>query len=115
MVKDLGQIPSTPLRRPPSHWLGEHEGAIPAPSFSSSGPFRSEAGKGSRPIIWSIAGNDSGGGAGLTADLRAADAFGVHLCPVVAALTAQNSRAVERVEPIAPSVLEDQLAALEHD
>jgi hydroxymethylpyrimidine kinase / phosphomethylpyrimidine kinase / thiamine-phosphate diphosphorylase len=77
--------------------------------------FRPESGKGSRPIIWSIAGNDSGGGAGLTADLRAADAFGVHLCPVVAALTAQNSRAVERVEPIAPSVLEDQLAALEHD
>jgi hydroxymethylpyrimidine kinase/phosphomethylpyrimidine kinase/thiamine-phosphate diphosphorylase len=77
--------------------------------------FRPEGGEDSRPIIWSIAGNDSGGGAGLTADLRAADAFGVHVCPVVAALTAQNSRAVERVEPIAPGVLEDQLAALEHD
>ena len=46
-----------------------------------------------RPIVWSIAGTDSGGGAGLAADQRAADAFGVHLCPVVAAVTAQHSRA----------------------
>ena len=74
-----------------------------------------EPGGDRRPIVWSIAGNDSGGGAGLTADLRAADAFGVHLCPLVAAVTAQNSRAVTRVEPVAPAVLDAQLAALEHD
>ena len=41
-----------------------------------------------RPVLWSVAGNDSGGGAGLSADQRAAEAFGVHLCPVVAAITA---------------------------
>jgi hydroxymethylpyrimidine kinase / phosphomethylpyrimidine kinase / thiamine-phosphate diphosphorylase len=68
-----------------------------------------------RPVIWSIAGNDSGGGAGLTADLRAAEAFGVHLCPVVATVTAQNSRQVARVEPVAADLLADQLAVLEHD
>jgi hydroxymethylpyrimidine kinase / phosphomethylpyrimidine kinase / thiamine-phosphate diphosphorylase len=68
-----------------------------------------------RPIIWSIAGADSGGGAGLTADLRAADAFGVHLCPVVAAITAQNSRAVSRLEPVHPEMLDAQMAALESD
>ena len=45
------------------------------------------------PVIWSIAGTDSAGGAGLAADQRAADALGVHLCPVVAAVTAQHSRA----------------------
>ena len=67
------------------------------------------------PIVWSIAGNDSGGGAGLAADLRAAQAFGVHLCPVVAAVTAQNSRAVTRVEPVAPELLDAQLAALADD
>ena len=32
---------------------------------------------GAKPIVWSIAGNDSGGGAGLSADARAAEAFGV--------------------------------------
>ena len=44
------------------------------------------------PVIWSVAGTDSGGGAGLSADTRAAAAMGVHLCPVVAAVTAQHSQ-----------------------
>ena len=68
-----------------------------------------------RPIVWSIAGTDSGGGAGLAADQRVAEAFGVHLCPVVAAITAQNSRAVTRVAPVAPELLDAQLAALADD
>ena len=68
-----------------------------------------------RPIIWSIAGNDSGGGAGLSADARAAAAFGVHLCPVVAAITAQNSQAITQVQPVAPALLDAQLAALAED
>lgn len=70
---------------------------------------------GARPIIWSIAGNDSGGGAGLSADQRAADAFGVHLCPVVAAVTAQNSVGVARVDPVTPELLEAQLTTLASD
>ncbi|HNL41437.1 MAG TPA: bifunctional hydroxymethylpyrimidine kinase/phosphomethylpyrimidine kinase, partial [Ottowia sp.] len=68
-----------------------------------------------QPIVWSVAGNDSGGGAGLAADLRAAAAFGVHLCPVVAAITAQHSQAVTRVEPVAADLLDAQLAALAAD
>jgi len=68
-----------------------------------------------RPVIWSIAGTDSGGGAGLAADQRAAEAFGVHLCPVVAAVTAQNSRAVTQVQPVSPELLDAQLAALADD
>jgi hydroxymethylpyrimidine kinase / phosphomethylpyrimidine kinase / thiamine-phosphate diphosphorylase len=67
------------------------------------------------PVIWSIAGSDSGGGAGLAADQRAADAFGVHLCPVVAAVTAQNSRAVLHVEALAPELIDAQLSALAQD
>ena len=67
------------------------------------------------PILWSIAGLDSGGGAGLSADQRAADAAGVHLCPVAAALTAQNSVAVQSVFPVPPGQLEAQLAALADD
>lgn len=68
-----------------------------------------------QPIVWSVAGNDSGGGAGLAADQRAAAAFGVHLCPVVAAITAQHSQAVTRVEPVAADLLDAQLAALAAD
>lgn len=67
------------------------------------------------PIVWSIAGLDSGGGAGLSADQRAADAAGVHLCPVVAALTAQSSMAVTGIFPVPPEQLDAQLAALADD
>lgn len=68
-----------------------------------------------RPVVWSVAGNDSGGGAGLSADARAAEGCAVHLCPVVAAVTAQNSLGVQRVVPVAPEVLDAQLAALVED
>lgn len=67
------------------------------------------------PVIWSIAGQDSAGGAGLSADQRAADALGVHLCPVVSALTAQHSRGVDAVFPVPTGQLEGQLQALAGD
>jgi hydroxymethylpyrimidine kinase/phosphomethylpyrimidine kinase/thiamine-phosphate diphosphorylase len=67
------------------------------------------------PIVWSIAGTDSGGGAGLAADQRAAEALGTHLCPVVAAITAQNSLAVTSVRPVPTDWLDAQLAALAAD
>ncbi|HMZ02899.1 MAG TPA: bifunctional hydroxymethylpyrimidine kinase/phosphomethylpyrimidine kinase, partial [Burkholderiaceae bacterium] len=68
-----------------------------------------------RPIVWSVAGNDSGGGAGLSADARAAEGCAVHLCPVVAAVTAQNSLGVARVVPVAADLLDAQFAALAAD
>ena len=70
---------------------------------------------GRRPVVWTISGTDSGGGAGLHADTRALDAFGVHGACAVAAVTAQNSLAVTHVEPVAPDVLAAQLAALADD
>ena len=66
-------------------------------------------------VMWCVAGNDSGGGAGLSADLRAADAFGVHACPVVAAVTAQHSHAVRRVDAVGPELLAAQLDTLAED
>lgn len=69
----------------------------------------------STPTVWSIAGSDSGGGAGLQADLKAFEAFGVHGCTAVAALTAQNSVEVRAIEPVGPEFLEAQLAALDDD
>ena len=67
------------------------------------------------PIIWSIAGTDSGGGAGLSAAQRAADAFGVHMCPIVAAVTAQNSRAVTHIEVMSVEMLDAQMRVLADD
>ena len=69
----------------------------------------------SRPIVWSIAGLDTAGGAGLSADQRAADALGVHLCPVAAVLTAQHSQGVTALFPVPPEQLQAQLAALADD
>lgn len=89
--------------------------AIPTRARSTFGtPLRPVA-AGSRPIVWSIAGSDSGAGAGLQADLKALQAFGVHGCTVVAAITAQNSVAVTRVEPVSAELLDVQLAALAQD
>ena len=68
-----------------------------------------------RPVVWSIAGSDSGAGAGLQADLRAFDTFDVHGCTAVAAITAQNSVSVARVDPVATDLLDAQLAALASD
>jgi hydroxymethylpyrimidine kinase/phosphomethylpyrimidine kinase/thiamine-phosphate diphosphorylase len=67
------------------------------------------------PIVWSIAGLDTAGGAGLSADQRAADALGVHLCPVAACLTAQNSQGVQALFPVSAEALQAQLQALAQD
>ncbi len=67
------------------------------------------------PIVWSIAGLDTAGGAGLSADQRACDAMGVHLCPVAACLTAQHSQGVEAIFPVPQAQLRAQLAALATD
>ena len=49
-----------------------------------------------------IAGSDSGGGAGIQADLKTFSAFGVHGMSVITAVTAQNTVSVDGVEPIPP-------------
>jgi len=68
-----------------------------------------------RPIVWSVAGSDSGGGAGVQADLKAFEALDVHGCTAIAAITAQNSLAVRRAEAIDVDLLDAQLAALAED
>nr|WP_316643493.1 bifunctional hydroxymethylpyrimidine kinase/phosphomethylpyrimidine kinase [uncultured Roseateles sp.] len=68
-----------------------------------------------KPIVWTIAGSDSGGGAGLQADLKAFDAFDVHGCSAVSAITAQNSLTVQQIQAVAPELLDAQLQALSED
>ncbi|CAH9054966.1 Thiamine-phosphate synthase [Pseudoalteromonas sp. CIP111854] len=66
-------------------------------------------------VVWSIAGSDSGGGAGIQADIKAMQSFGVHACTAITALTAQNSLGVEAINSIATNVIESQLQALAID
>ena len=62
------------------------------------------------PVALTIAGSDSGGGAGVEADLRAFWAHGVHGCAAITAVTAQNPFGVGLVQGMEPEVLRDQLA-----
>ena len=67
------------------------------------------------PIALTIAGSDSGGGAGIQADLKTFSASGVYGASVVTALTAQNTRAVTRVAPAGPEMIAAQMAAVFDD
>ena len=67
---------------------------------------------GIHPCCLTIAGSDSGGNAGVQADLRAFHAFGVHGCTVFAAMTAQNPSAVSAVHELPPDFIAAQLDAV---
>lgn len=62
-----------------------------------------------------IAGSDSGGGAGIQADLKAFSARGVYATSVITALTAQNTRAVTAVEGVSVAMIRAQMAAVFDD
>ncbi len=69
----------------------------------------------SQPIVWCIGGSDSGGGAGLAADIKTCTALDVHAASVVTAVTAQNSQAMRASYPVPADGVESQLAALAAD
>jgi hydroxymethylpyrimidine/phosphomethylpyrimidine kinase len=64
------------------------------------------------PNALTIAGVDPSGGAGVLADVKAFSALGAYACAVIAALTAQNTRAVTAVLPIAPEFIARQIDTL---
>lgn len=64
------------------------------------------------PVALTIAGSDSGGGAGIQADLRTFNAFGVFGCTAITAVTAQNPGEVRRVDALPPESVTVQMEAV---
>src|SRR5438309_10293039 len=62
-----------------------------------------------------IAGSDSGGGAGIQADLKSFASVGVHGTSVITCLTAQNTRSVDSIVAIPPAEIRKQLRAVLDD
>jgi len=67
------------------------------------------------PAVLSIAGSDSGGGAGIQADLKAFARVGVHGMTAITAITAQNTVGVEAVQAISPRIIVAQVRAVAED
>lgn len=83
------------------------EFAIPRSSGGSAGPVAH--------IALTIAGSDSGGGAGIQADLKTFHQFGVFGTSAIVALTAQNTLGVRAVHAVPVAMVAAQLAALAED
>jgi hydroxymethylpyrimidine/phosphomethylpyrimidine kinase len=75
------------------------------PSASPTGPA----------IALTIGGSDSGGGAGIQADLKTFTALGVHGCSAISCVTAQNTLGVSRVDALPPEALTAQIEAVLSD
>lgn len=67
------------------------------------------------PRVLVIAGSDSGGGAGIQADIKTGFALGVHVCTAITALTAQNSVGVQGVFPVEPDGVRAQIRSVLDD
>ncbi|HUG96624.1 MAG TPA: bifunctional hydroxymethylpyrimidine kinase/phosphomethylpyrimidine kinase [Nitrososphaera sp.] len=66
-------------------------------------------------IALSIAGSDSGAGAGIQADLKTFSALGVYGCTAITAITAQNTRKVSEIFEVSPAMVEQQIRSVMTD
>jgi hydroxymethylpyrimidine kinase/phosphomethylpyrimidine kinase/thiamine-phosphate diphosphorylase len=69
----------------------------------------------SSSIAWTIAGSDSGAGAGIQADIKTMQGLSVYCCSVITAVTAQNTCGVFGIESMSPSMVQLQFEALSDD
>lgn len=67
------------------------------------------------PTAITIAGSDSGGGAGIQADLKTFAALGVHGTTAITSVTAQNTCSVRAVEDLKPEMIREQIKAVAED
>ena len=83
-----------------------------ATTHEFSAPIR---GRWAWPVALTIAGSDSGGGAGVQADLKTFQALGVYGASAITAITAQNTVGVRAVHEVPVSVVADQIDAVAED
>ena len=67
------------------------------------------------PVVLTIAGSDSSGGAGIQADLKTMSAIGVFGASAITAITAQNTCEVRAIQGIEPDIVRQQIEAVLDD
>lgn len=65
-----------------------------------------------KPIIWTIAGSDCSGGAGIAADIKTGHGLGVEVCHLITANTVQSSHQLIAVNPVSVDILQQQITIL---
>lgn len=69
----------------------------------------------SLPVVMSFAGADPTGGAGIQADIEAIISMGAHACPVITAITVQDTQGLQRFKPVDASLIIEQARAVLED